>query len=104
MEVLRYINDVVYGMYTIEELINKKIAVHVPTKEKFNNMQDMLILLYGNKIKTLSYDKIGRYAKLMCINVESSTGPYQYDMVISYCDKQWYLDNGYTVISMDSIR
>jgi hypothetical protein len=25
-------------------------------------------------------------------------------MVISYCDKQWYLDNGYTVISMDSIR
>jgi hypothetical protein len=103
MEILSYINDIAFNTYTIKQLIGNKIAVHVPTLKEFKDMQE--IVKAHNKDVYIMDDSIYNCMKEeTCLNIENWSGDCICDIQIEYCDKQWYIDNGYKIISMEDIR
>lgn len=87
--------------YTIEDLKTKKIAVHLPTKEEFYKMLEFL------KDKNVSSERLkGVYSirkERMCVQIAKYKNQYGYVEKVEYDSKEYYEEQGYTIITLDQI-
>ena len=103
MELLGYINDIVFNTYTIKQLVDNKIAVHVPTLKEFNLFQSK-VREYNISSRLIDPEHQDNLKEELCLNLSYPVGAYRYKILINYCDKKWYIDNSYSIISMEDIR
>jgi hypothetical protein len=100
-ELLKYVNENIKDKYTVKMIIDKRLVVNVKTKEAFNDMQDK-IWDYNHKVCFIDNDVYSIHKSQTCIKVER-INTSEYDLNIEFCDKQWYIDEGYQIIDIGKV-
>jgi hypothetical protein len=104
MELLNYINNVL-NKYNFDYLYDNKVAIRVPTADDYYILEKMINDYCKRKyisVRLLPFLRNSNYIKIhaTCINIGPETITNHYDININYCDQEYYIQQGYTIVNI----